>query len=84
MTPEEQAAGFPARPAPRPEQAAEWKKRTLTNLYNVLPAGLRTRQEQLDQSVAAAYGWDDYTPDMPDEEILRRLLKLNHERADMR
>jgi hypothetical protein len=31
--------------------------------------------------VAVAYGWDDYTPAMPDEEILRRLLALNLERA---
>ncbi len=30
---------------------------------------------------AAAYGWTDYTPEMPDEEILRRLLALNLERA---
>jgi len=29
----------------------------------------------------AAYGWADYSPDMPDEEILRRLLVLNLERA---
>jgi len=31
--------------------------------------------------VAAAYGWVDYTPEMPDEEILARLLALNLERA---
>ena len=29
----------------------------------------------------AAYGWDDYTPEMADEEILARLLALNLERA---
>jgi len=28
-----------------------------------------------------AYGWEDYTPAMPDEEILARLFKLNQERA---
>lgn len=28
----------------------------------------------------AAYGWTDYTPDMPDEEILRRLLALDQAR----
>lgn len=28
-------------------------------------------------AIAAAYGWTDYTPDMPDAEILRRLLALN-------
>jgi len=27
--------------------------------------------------VAAAYGWADYTADMPDDEVLRRLLALN-------
>jgi len=32
-------------------------------------------------AVAAAYGWTNYTPDMPDEEILKRLLALNLERA---
>jgi hypothetical protein len=32
-------------------------------------------------AVAAAWGWVDYTAGMPDEEILRRLLALNRERA---
>ena len=81
ITPEEQAAGFPPRPVPRPEHAAEWKKRTLTNLYNAMPSGLKLRQEHLDNTVAAAYGWDDYTPDMPDATLLKRLLSLNLERA---
>jgi hypothetical protein len=31
--------------------------------------------------VAAAYGWEEYTPEMADEEILARLLALNLERA---
>jgi len=40
-----------------------------------------------DWCVRTAFDWcagggDDYTPDMPDEEILRRLLKLNLERAE--
>ena len=83
ITQEEQMAGFPARPAPLPAHAAEWKKRTLTNLYNAMPAGLKLRQETLDQTVAAAYGWGDYTPEMPDEDILRRLLALNLERRQM-
>lgn len=77
ITPEEQAAGFPPRPDPKPEHAAEWKKRTLTNLYNEMPNGLKLRQEKLDKAVAKAYGWDDYTPEMTDAEILQRLLKLN-------
>ena len=28
-----------------------------------------------------AYGWADYSPAMADNEILARLLALNHERA---
>jgi len=32
-------------------------------------------------AVAAAYGWTNYTPDMPDEEILKRLLAMNLNRA---
>ncbi len=73
----EQRAGFPPRPVPVPAHAAEWKKRTLTALYNANPAGLRLRHAALDKAVAAAYGWSDYTPEMQDEEILRRLLALN-------
>ena len=56
-------------------------QRTLTKLYNERPAWLAQAHEALDQAVAAAYGWADYTPQMPDEEILRRLLALNRERA---
>ncbi len=81
ITPEEEQAGFPPRPVPKPEHAAAWKKRTLTNLYNEKPAGLTLRQEQLDKAVAAAYGWTDYTPELSDSEILRRLLALNQERS---
>ena len=33
-------------------------------------------------AVAAAYGWADCTADMPDEEILERLLALNLARAN--
>jgi len=80
ITPEEKIAGFPARPLPKSEHAAAWKKRTLTNLYNEMPAGLKLRQEALDKAVAVAYGWHDYTPEMADETILGRLLALNLER----
>jgi hypothetical protein len=31
--------------------------------------------------IAEAYGWNDYTPKMEDDEVLRRLLKLNLERS---
>jgi len=37
--------------------------------------------EALDAAVAAAYGWTDYTPQMPDNEVLARLLALNLQRA---
>lgn len=60
---------------------AELKKRTLTNLYNSRPAWLDNAHKALDKAVAAAYGWNDYTSEMPDEEILKRLLALNKERA---
>jgi len=81
ITPEEENAGFPSRPVPKPEHAAAWKKRTLTNLYNERPAGLALRHEQLDKAVAAAYGWPDHTLELSDGEILCRLLALNQERV---
>ncbi|MBZ0068289.1 MAG: hypothetical protein K8F26_05680, partial [Thiobacillus sp.] len=80
-TPEEELAGFPLRPVAKPGHEAELKKRTLTNLYNARPAWLDHAHRELDAAVAAAYGWTDYTPEMPDEEILKRLLALNLERS---
>lgn len=79
--PEEQRAGLPRRFVARPGFEADLKKRTLTNLYNVRPAWLDKAHKALDQAVAAAYGWTDYTPEMPDDEILRRLLALSLDRA---
>lgn len=81
IKPEEEKAGFPKRPVAKPGHETELKKRTLTNLYNARPAWLDMAHKTLDAAVAEAYGWADYTPDMPDEEILRRLLALNLERA---
>jgi hypothetical protein len=81
ITPEEEKAGFPKRPVAKPGHEADLKKRTVTKLYNQRPAWLDLAHKQLDQAVAAAYGWTDYTPETPDEEILRRLLTLNLERA---
>ena len=80
-TPEEEKAGYPARPVAKPGHEAELKKRTLTNLYNARPAWLDNAHKTLDVAVARAYGWNDYTPAMTDEEILRRLLALNLSRA---
>jgi type II restriction/modification system DNA methylase subunit YeeA len=74
--------GYPDRPLPVDASAAkELKKRTLTNLYNARPAWLDNAHKALDATVAAAYGWDDYTPDMAEEEILARLLALNKARV---
>lgn len=77
ITPEEQRAGFPPRPVAKSGQEKNLKRRTLTNLYNERPAWLDNAHKALDVAVAAAYGWTDYTHDMPDDEILRRLLALN-------
>jgi len=81
ITPEEEKAGLPKRPVAKPGHEADLKKRTLTNLYNTRPAWLDMAHKALDQAVATAYGWADYTPEMPEDEILRRLLKLNLERT---
>jgi hypothetical protein len=75
--------GYPDRIIPKPEHAAALKKRTLTNLYNERPPWLDQAHKALDKAVAEAYGWRDYTASLPDEEILRRLLVLNQERAAM-
>jgi hypothetical protein len=77
ITPEEAQAGFPKRPVARPGHEAELKKRTLTNLYNAQPVWLVNAHQALDKAVAAAYGWNDYTPEVSDTEILQRLLQLN-------
>lgn len=75
----EVVAGYPDRIVPKNEAAAkELKKRTLTNLYNQNPAWLQHAHRELDEAVAAAYGWE--WP-LTDDEILARLFKLNQERA---
>lgn len=72
---------YPPRVVAKPGFEKELAKRTLTNLYNTRPQWLIDAHESLDHVVAAAYGWSDYTPGMSDEEMLRRLLLLNQERA---
>ncbi|HEY5213154.1 MAG TPA: DNA methyltransferase, partial [Acidobacteriaceae bacterium] len=57
---------------------ADLKDRTLTKLYNARPEWLANAHRTLDQAVLAAYGWPS---DLTDQEILSRLLALNHERA---
>lgn len=72
---------YPERIIAKRGHEADLKKRTLTNLYNARPVWLDGAHKALDAAVAAAYGWTDYTPEMPDEEILRRLLALNLARS---
>jgi len=57
---------------------AELKKCTLTNLYNQCPTWLDLAHRQLDHAVLDAYAWPH---DLPDDQILERLLALNLERA---
>ena len=73
--------GYPDRIVAKPGFEDRLKKRTLTNLYNERPTWLANIHRELDAAVAKAYGWDDYTPEMSDDEILRRLLALNLERS---
>jgi hypothetical protein len=56
---------------------SELAKRTLTNLYNQRPTWLTNAHAALDGAVLAAYGWP---ADLPNEEILARLLAVNLER----
>lgn len=77
------ASGFPDRVVAKPEHERELAGRTVTALYNQQPAWLVRAHEQLDATVAAAYGWTDYSSAMADDEILRRLLSLNQQRGDV-
>ena len=72
---------YPDRIVAKPGFEKDLAKRTLTNLYNTRPAWLAQAHAALDAAVAAAYGWADWNATMPDDEILRRLLALNRERA---
>ena len=58
--------------------AGQFCRRTLTNLYNQRPTWLANAHATLDAAVADAYGWP---ADLPNQEILERLLALNPERA---
>lgn len=49
-------------------------RRSMTALYNENPPWLQTVHAELDAAVADAYGWP---PDLADDEILRRLVRLN-------
>ena len=72
---EEPVPGYPPRPVPRDEKVATaLKKRTLTNLYNARPQWLADAHAQLDDAVAAAYGWPG---DITDDAALRELNARN-------
>jgi type II restriction/modification system DNA methylase subunit YeeA len=58
--------------------SAELEKRTLTNLYNQRPSWLDHAHVTLDAAVAETYGWP---ADLPDADVLDRLLTLNLQRA---
>ena len=72
---------YPDRILPKNGHEKDLAERTLTKLYNQRPAWLDAAHKALDAAVAQAYGWSDYTAEMPDEEILKRLLGLNLQRA---
>ena len=72
---DEPVPGYPKRPVPRDEDAAEaLKKRTLTNLYNARPQWLEDAHAALDAAVADAYGWP---VDISHDDAVRELLALN-------
>ncbi|WP_309681576.1 adenine methyltransferase [Polaromonas sp.] len=72
---------YPDRIVPKNGFEKDLAERTLTKLYNQRPAWLAAAHHDLDAAVASAYGWADYSADLPDEEILKRLLALNLARA---
>ena len=76
----EPVPGYPKRPVSRNETATKaLKKRTLTNLYNARPQWLADAHATLDSAVAVAYGW---SPDITDDDALRKLLELNLHRLE--
>jgi type II restriction/modification system DNA methylase subunit YeeA len=62
-----------------PLDGVNLSKRTLTNLYNERPQWLVNAHGELDQAVFNAYGWPH---NLDDDEMLARLLALNHRRAE--
>jgi hypothetical protein len=72
---------FPPRIVAKAGHEADLKLRTLTKLYNEHPTWLQNAHGELDRVVAKAFGWADYTSEIPNDEIIRRLLLLNLELA---
>lgn len=74
------APGLPVPLVPKNEAAEkELKKRTLTALYNARPQWLAEAHAALNRAVFAAYGWP---ADLPDDDVLARLLELNLQRPE--
>ena len=83
LTVSEVVPGFPDRLVPKDAASAKLLRgRTLTALYNQRgkPEGawLDALHRALDEAVSAAYGW---SANLSNDEILSRLLELNHARA---
>ena len=64
---------------PEGASEAEFRKRTLTNLYNARPTWLENAHARLDAAAFVAYGWP---LDIADEEVLQNLPALNLERSE--
>ncbi len=69
---------YPRVVAKHPDYARKLRERTLTNLDNERPAWLAAAHRSLDEAVFAAYNWP---PDLPDDNLLAKLLELNLSRA---
>lgn len=65
-------------PAGAPDE--ELGLRTLTNLYNAMPAWLHDAHAALDRAVLAAFGW---SVDTSDDDLLADLLELNLKRGSV-
>jgi type II restriction/modification system DNA methylase subunit YeeA len=63
-------------PLEAPDRGLE--RRTLTNLYNEMPAWLRDAHGAIDAGVLSAYG---YRTDITDDRLLESLFALNQERG---
>ena len=71
----------PKNAAGQPLPESELKDRTLTKLYNARPQWLANAHATLDRAVFAAYGWPEDPATLSKQDILARLLALNHQRA---
>ena len=72
---EESVPGYPGRYVPITNEASiKLGERTLTKLYNIRPQWLIDAHEDLDASVAAAYGWN---ADIEMETVMEALLEMN-------